>query len=287
VLCPYPWGENKRLTNMIARTSSARDHNSARSQGKTANRKSEPMTSDITDIVTRQAFTFRFAFAIFELSARPHCSGRSSLLPTRADLLATKVPGGRSYELDRHEVYPRTCADMFVSGSGASAAHFDLEGMLRDPAALQELKIAYLPPCHENCQRFYVYGDGSLIWQGVPDRPMAPTVVPTCRSKVSTDTVKDLVRLIMEKHFFDLPERQFLMLYIGQGKEELEFHSISIDDGVGTARRTFAIGEFAGKRESLPPDFLSIQNELQRLKESAFPHSKITCHFAPAITIRN
>jgi hypothetical protein len=142
-------------------------------------------------------------------------------------------------------------------------------------------------PCHESCETFFVYGDGSLIWQVVPNRPMAPTVIPTCRRKVNSDVVRKLVRLIIEKHFLDLPERQFLMLYIAQGREELEFHTISIDDGVGTARRTFAIGEFAGKRESLPPDFLSIERELQRLKESAFPHSKITCHFAPAITIRN
>jgi hypothetical protein len=71
-----------------------------------------------------------------------------------------------------------------------------------------------------------------------------------------------------------------------QGREELEFHRVSIDDGVGTEWRTFAIGEYAGGRESLPPDFLSIEKELQRLKELAFQHSKITCHFAPAITPR-
>jgi hypothetical protein len=116
---------------------------------------------------------------------------------------------------------------------------------------------------------------------------MSRDLVPTCRNKVSTDTVKNLVRLLIEKHFLDLPERQFLMLEIGQGRKEIEFHTISIDDGVGEAKKTFAIVEFAGKRESLPPDFLSIEKELQRLKESAFPHSKITCHFALAITIRN
>lgn len=93
--------------------------------------------------------------------------------------------------------------------------------------------------------------------------------------------------MIMEKHFLDMPERQFLLLYAGQGKAELEFHSISIDDGVATTTRLFAIGEYAGKRESLPPDFLSIEKELARLKESAFPHSKITCHFALPIAFRH
>jgi len=93
------------------------------------------------------------------------------------------------------------------------------------------------------------------------------------------DTVKNLVRLIAEKHFLDLPERQFVI--------QLEFHTISIDDGVATATRTFAVGRYAGKRELIPPDFLSIEKELQRLKESAFPHSKTTCNFAPAIVLTN
>jgi hypothetical protein len=165
--------------------------------------------------------------------------------------------------------------------------HLDLEGMLRDEAALQKLKIAYLPPARESYQRFFVYGDGSVIWQAYPNRSMSLALIPTCRNGVSTDTVKNLVRLIIEKHFLDLPEKQFLMVDVEPGTEELEFHTISIDDGVGTARKTFAIGEFAGKRESLPSDFLSIEKELQRLKESAFPHSKITCHFAPAIVPRS
>ena len=66
------------------------------------------------------------------------------------------------------------------------------------------------------------------------------------------------------------------MRFSAQGREELEFHRISIDDGgVGTVWRTFAIGEYVGRRESLPPDFVSIERELQRLKELAFPHSKL------------
>jgi len=95
------------------------------------------------------------------------------------------------------------------------------------------------------------------------------------------------VRLLIEKHFLALPEKQFLMRLSAQGREELEFHRISIDDGVGMVWRTFAIGEYAGRTESLPPDFVSIEKELQRLKESAFPHDKITCHFAPAIVPRD
>jgi hypothetical protein len=159
-----------------------------------------------------------------------------------------------------------------------------LEGMLGDEAALQELKIAYLPPTRESYQRFFVYGDGSVIWQAYPRRSMSLALIPTCRNKVGTDTVKNLVHMIIEKHFLDLPERQFLVAGVEPEREELEFHTISIDDGVGAARKTFAVGEYAGRRESLPPDLVSIEKELQGIKESAFPHDKITCHFAPAIT---
>jgi hypothetical protein len=163
----------------------------------------------------------------------------------------------------------------------------DLEGMLRDEAALQKLKIAYWPPGRESYQRFFVYGEGSVIWQAYPRRSMSLALISTCRNKVGTDTVKNLVRLIIEKRFLDLPQRQFLMVGVEPEREEIEFHTISIDDGVGTVSKTFAVGEFARKRESLPTDFLSIEKELQGIKESAFPHDKITCHFAPAITIRN
>jgi hypothetical protein len=69
---------------------------------------------------------------------------------------------------------------------------------------------------------------------------MSLALVPTCRNKISTDTVKNLVRLLIEKHYLDLAEKQFLMRLSAQGREELEFHRISIDDGVGTVWRTFA-----------------------------------------------
>jgi hypothetical protein len=163
----------------------------------------------------------------------------------------------------------------------------DLEPLLRDPAALQKLKILYEPPSHEGYQAFFVYGDGSLVWQAHPKRPMPLTEVPTCRSKVSPDKVKNLVHLIIQKHFFDLPEKRFIFVYAAQGKEELELHTIAIDDGDGKAVRTFGLGRYAGKEESIPPDFSSIEEELKQLKDSAFPPSEKTCHFAPAIKFWN
>ena len=89
----------------------------------------------------------------------------------------------------------------------------DLEPLLQDPAALQGLTVVYQPPIHQGwAQLFFVRGDGSLILQAYPDRPMAVTDVPTCRAKVSQDVVKDLVRSIIQRHFFELPERQFISM---------------------------------------------------------------------------
>ncbi len=160
----------------------------------------------------------------------------------------------------------------------------DLEPLLRDPAALQRLTVVYRPPIHKRwVQLFFVRGDGSLILQAYPDRPMAVTDIPTCRAKVSQDLVKDLVRLIIQIHFFELPEKQFIFLYAAQGDEKLELHTIIIDDGLAKASRTFGVGKFAGKEEKIPPDFSAIEDELKRLKDSAFPPDGKPCHFAPAI----
>ena len=49
----------------------------------------------------------------------------------------------------------------------------DLEPLLQDPAALQRLTVVYRPPIHKGwIQLFFVRGDGSLILQAYPDRPM-------------------------------------------------------------------------------------------------------------------
>jgi hypothetical protein len=160
----------------------------------------------------------------------------------------------------------------------------DLEPLLQDPAALQRLTVVYLPPSQKGwIQLFFVRGDGSLILQAHPDRPMAITDLPTCRAKVSQDVVKDLVQLIIQRHFFELPEKQFIFLYAAQGNEKLELHTITINDGLAKTSRTFGDGKSGGKEEKIPPDFSAIEDELKRLKDSAFPPDGKPCHFAPAI----
>jgi len=160
----------------------------------------------------------------------------------------------------------------------------DLESLLQDPAALQRLTVVYLPPSQKGwIQLFFVRGDGSLILQAHPDRPMAIADIPTWRAKVSQDVVKDLVQLIIQRHFFELPEKQFIFLYAAQSNEKLELHTITINDGLVKTSRTFGVGKFAGKEEKIPPDFSAIEDELKRLKDSAFPPDGKPCHFAPAI----
>jgi len=159
----------------------------------------------------------------------------------------------------------------------------DLEPLLRDSAALQKLKILYAPPAQKSYQAFFVYGDGSVVWQEFPTQRMSVTDVPTCRNKISPDKVKGLVRLMIEKHFLDLPEKDFILAFAGYRNAELELHTIAVDNGLGKARKTFGNGEYGGKQESIPADFGSIEEELKLLKESAFPPSSMNCQLAQAI----
>src|SRR6266436_1928082 len=112
----------------------------------------------------------------------------------------------------------------------------DLEPLIQDPAGLQRLTVVYLPPSQKGwIQLFFVRGDGSLILQAHPDRPMAITDIPTCRAKVGQDVVKNLVQLIIQRHFFELPEKHFIFLYATQGNEEFPDRSITMtsDGSVG------------------------------------------------------
>src|SRR5205814_4316507 len=120
---------------------------------------------------------------------------------------------------------------------------------------------------------------------GAP-RPTNGYHQPTCRAKVGQEVVKDLVRLIIQRHFFELTEKQFIFIYAAQSDEQLELHTIVINDGLGKTSRTFGVGKYAAKEEKIPPDFSAIEDELKRLKDSAFPPDGKPCHFAPAIKFR-
>ncbi|HVS87569.1 MAG TPA: hypothetical protein VHF01_05040 [Candidatus Acidoferrum sp.] len=69
----------------------------------------------------------------------------------------------------------------------------------------------------------------------------------------------------------------------GQSNEKLELHTIAIDDGHEKVSRTPGIGKFGDKEETIPPDFSSIEDELKRLRDFAFPAEGKPCHLAPVI----
>jgi hypothetical protein len=61
----------------------------------------------------------------------------------------------------------------------------DLEPMLQDQLALQRLTVVFRDGIVHNgwTQTFFVRGDGSLILQSFPERPLAVTDIPLARPK--------------------------------------------------------------------------------------------------------
>ena len=159
----------------------------------------------------------------------------------------------------------------------------NLEPMLHDADTLKKLTIVHQQPGNHGYQVFFVRGDGSLILQAYPKRPMPTPEVPTCRNKVGQEKVRELVRLFLEKRFWDLPEKRFTFVYASQTEEDLELHTIAVDDGYGRASRTFGVGTYAGKQESIPADFVAIEEQLNQLKDFTLHTPEKPCHFAPAI----
>jgi hypothetical protein len=131
----------------------------------------------------------------------------------------------------------------------------------------------------------YVYGDGRLILQVYPvisDDPDDPFVmrnrgglVPTCQTKVTIEEVQALLGVMIEWHFFDLPEKGYIYSTVGQQRRKLELHTIAVENGKEKADRTFGVGEYQGMNESLPPDFAAIEETLAKMRDSAFrPHHR-------------
>jgi hypothetical protein len=169
--------------------------------------------------------------------------------------------------------------------TGTVEHQVDLDPMLHDDKALQKLTILYQyePRANHGFQMFYVRGDGSLILQALPERPLATRDLPTCRNRVSQDNVKGLVRLMIQRHFWELPERWFFFLNASQSEDALEIHTIAVDDGFAEARRMFGVGTYGGKQESLPDDFAIIEEQLKQLKDFTLHTPEKPCHLAPAI----
>jgi hypothetical protein len=169
---------------------------------------------------------------------------------------------------------------LFSQSTEPYMQQLDLVSMLQDRQALQKLTIMYDSPTQHGFQLLFLRGDGSLILQSYPDRPVATSDIPTCRGRVDEAKVKEVVTLIIRRHFWDLPEKNFLFIGGVPSHGELEIHRIFISNGIEKAVRVFGIGTYAGKKESIPDDFAAIELHLQKLAESTF--SNKPCHLAPA-----
>lgn len=168
-----------------------------------------------------------------------------------------------------------------VPQSTESFTHqLDLQTVMRDNQSLQKLRIMYDSPTEHGFHLLFVSGDGTLVLQAYPRRMLATTEVPTCNERISPNTVKDILRLMIDKHFWNLPEKQFIFIGSWPDKSEFELHRIFVSNGVEKAGRIFGIGTYAGKSESIPDDFAAIERQFKDLEQAAF--SDKTCHLAPA-----
>jgi len=177
-------------------------------------------------------------------------------------------------------IFLTSLLSLFLQSIEPYVQQLDLVPMLHDTRALQKLRIMYDSPTQHGFQLLFVYGDGSLILQTYPGRPMATSDVPTCREKVDQNKIKDLVSLIISKHFWELPQKRFLFINGVPSHAEFALHGIFISNGIERAVRDFGVGTYAGKQESIPDDFATIERCLQKLAESTFLNKP--CHLAPA-----
>jgi hypothetical protein len=157
----------------------------------------------------------------------------------------------------------------------------DLEAILGDSESQKKLTIMYDSPLPQGFELVFVRGDGSLILQRYPGRPMARMDVSTCTDKIGQDQVKQLLSLIASRHFWELPEKNFLFLGGEPSHKEFQVHRIFISDGTERAGRVFADGTYPGKQEAIPEDFAVIEQQFKQLAQSAFAGK--ACHLAPAV----
>ena len=157
----------------------------------------------------------------------------------------------------------------------------DLEPMLHDSKALAKLVIMHeSPTAGRGFRLFFVHGDGSLVLQIYPGRPMATTDIPTCTGQVTPKEIQDFIKTMMERHFWSLPEKQYLFLGDVPPHEEFGLHRIFVDNGSDKSARSFAVGTYLDKQESIPEDFAAVEQLLNK-----FANFTLTkpCHFAPAL----
>lgn len=156
----------------------------------------------------------------------------------------------------------------------------DLESMLHDAQRLEKLTIMYDSPLEQGFDLLLIRGDGSLTLQKYPGRPTGTTDLPTCKGKVDQAKVKEIVSAVVNRHFWQLPEKRFLEVN-GPDHKVLAVQRIFISDGVEKAGRVFGVGTYGEEQESIPDDFAIIERHLKELAQSAF--SGKPCQLAPEV----
>jgi len=156
----------------------------------------------------------------------------------------------------------------------------DLTRFLDDPSLLPQLSIRYSYP-ERPAQIFFIRGNGSLVLQQLPSQPGTwNSLVPTCTAHTEGDTFRKLVRLLVDRHFFDLPQKTFLFLSASDDPEkQVHIHTITVYTQGLMAARSFATGTYGMEAQSIPADFAAIESEIQRIRDDAFPQSG-PCHVA-------
>jgi hypothetical protein len=152
--------------------------------------------------------------------------------------------------------------------------------MMRDDQRLQKLKIMYESPTEHGFHLLFIKGDGTLILQAYPGRMMARDDVPTCKERISPYKVREILGSMIERRFWELPEKQFIFLGNWPNPSEFELHEIFVSNGAEKAGRSFGIGTYGGKPESIPADFAVIERKFKNLERATFPGKP--CHLAPA-----
>jgi len=167
------------------------------------------------------------------------------------------------------------CSDM--------VSRLDLKRLLNDPAALSKLIIRYQSSRNKV---LFVYGTGRVVRQTTSPH-VSDSLVPTCSGRISQEAVRDLVQLMIGRHFFDLPIRSYWFATASDGEDDywdvVKLHSIIIDDGASRARRDFGAGVYMEQQESIPEAFAAVEARLLEIEKSGIEDKP--CRVAPGIRL--
>jgi hypothetical protein len=150
----------------------------------------------------------------------------------------------------------------------------DLQQVLHDSAQLSSLKVRY----RAEGQVIVLDGDGHLVVQS--DGGLT-TLHATCKGRVSTSEIQQVLGMIISEQFYELPRKTYMLMDADDTEwRKLRVHSITIATSNGIVQRDFAAGEYEGKAQAIPEKFALIENAIVSLKLKAVP-AKTPCTIEP------